>query len=508
MPSRTRLGRLNGVTLSILGSLVLLVGLVWSLRSGDDQQAGAGHLTLYCAAGLKPPVEAAAQQYAERYGVKVDITYGGSGTLLSSLKVAGTGDLYLAADESYCELARREGLSRETFALATMRPVVGVLRGNPKGIASVSDLLGPEVRLGLANPEAAAIGRVVRAALTESDHWSAVSSAAKVTKPTVMDLANDLNLGSLDASLVWDSTVSQFESLESVDLPELEGWAKSVTICVLESSEEPTAALRFCRFLSARDAGLPIFEELGYEPVEGDLWEEKPDLLLFSGGMLNSAIDDTVRAFEEREGISVTRVYNGCGLLVAQMNAGASPDAYFSCDQTFLDLVSDRFQPGTTVSSNRLVILVREGNPSAIKGLRDLCLPGLKIGLGHPEKSALGALSRRVFAEAGLTERLEASGNIILDSATGDFLVNQMRTGSLDAVIVYRSNAAAALEDVDIVELTSPNAQATQPFAIAHSTEHPKTLARLLDALSEVGSRERFDSLGFGWERQLSQGTK
>ena len=83
-----------------------------------------------------------------------------------------------------------------------------------------------------------------------------------------------------------------------------------------------------------------------------------------------------------------------------------------------------------------------------------------------------------------------------------------MRTGSLDAVIVYRSNAAAALEDVDIVELSSLNAQATQPFAIAHSTEHPKTLARLLDALSQVESRERFDSLGFGWERQLSQGAK
>jgi len=508
MLSRTRLGRLNGVALSILGSLVLLVGLVWSLRDGEDGHASAGRLTLYCAAGLKPPVEAAAQEYEERYGVKVDITYGGSGTLLSSLKVAGTGDLYLAADESYCELARAEGLARETFALATMRPVVGVRSGNPKGIARVSDLLGPEVRLGIANPEAAAVGRVVRSALKESGDWEDISSAAKVTKPTVMDLANDLNLGSLDASLVWDSTVSQFESLESVDLEELEGWTKSVTICVLESAEEPTAALRFCRFLSARDAGLPLFEEMGYVPVDGDLWEERPDLLLFSGGMLNSAIDDTVRAFEEREGVSVTRVYNGCGLLVAQMNAGASPDAYFSCDQTFLDVVSDRFQPGTTVSSNRMVILVRKGNPSSIEGLADLCVPGLEIGLGHPEKSALGALSYRVFANAGLTERLESSGNIILDSATGDFLVNQMRTGSLDAVIVYRSNAAAALDDVDLVEIDNPDALATQPFAISHATEHERTLTRLLDALSLAGSRERFNSLGFGWERQLPQGSK
>jgi len=503
MPTRSRLGRTNGVALSIVGSLVLLVALIWTLQDDRDDSASAGHLTLYCAAGLKPPVESAAREYEERYGVHVDITYGGSGTLLSSLKVSNIGDLYLAADDSYSDLAREEGIAREVFQLATMRPVVGVSAGNPKGIATISDLLGPGVRLGLANPDAAAVGRAVRTAFTESGQWDTVSKAAVVMKPTVMDLANDLNLGSIDAGLVWDSTVNQFTGLESVHLPELEGSARSVTICVLESSERPTAALRFCRYLSSRDAGLPHFERMGYAAAEGDRWEEKPELLLFCGGMLNAAIDDTVTAFEEREGLSVTRVYNGCGLLVSQMNAGASPDAYFSCDQTFLDLVSERFHPGTTVSSNRMVILVRKGNPSGITELADLCGPGLKIGLAHPEKSAIGVLTRDLFEEAGLTERLEASGNIVLDSATGDFLVNQMRTGSLDAVIVYRSNAAAALGDVDLVALTAPGAQATQPFAIAHATNHPRTLARLLRAFTQTDSRARFDALGFGWEQPL-----
>ena len=503
MPTRSRLGHTNGVALAIVGSLALLVALIWTLQGDRDDRGTAGRLTLYCAAGLKPPVETAAREYEARYGVHIDITYGGSGTLLSSLKVMDIGDLYLAADNSYSDQARADGLAREVFPLATMIPVVGVTAGNPKGIATVSDLLGPEVRLGLANPDAAAVGRVVRAALMESGHWDAVSKAATVTKPTVMDLANDLNLGSLDAALVWNSTINQFTELESVHLPELRGNTRAVTICVLESSERPTAALRFCRYLSSRDAGLPHFERMGYTPAEGDLWEELPQLLLFCGGMLNAAIDDTVAAFEEREGLSITRVYNGCGLLVSQMNAGASPDAYFSCDQTFLDLVSERFHPGTTVSSNRLVILVRKGNPSGIIELADLCGPGLKIGLAHPEKSALGVLTKSIFEEAGLMERLEASGNIMLDSATGDFLVNQMRTGSLDAVIVYRSNAAAALGDVDLVPLTATGAQATQPFAVARATNHPRTLARLLDAFTRADSRARFDALGFGWEQPL-----
>lgn len=503
MPTRSRLSRAPSAAPYILGSLALLLALIWSLPGGRDENAGAGHLTLYCAVGLKPPVEAAALEYEERYGVHIDITYGGSGTLLGNLKLSHLGDLYLAADDSYSDMAREEGLAREVFDLATMSPVVGVRRGNPHGIATVSDLLGPAIRLGYANPDTAAIGRASRDSFTASGDWAAIKSATLVTKPNVMDLASDLSLGSLDAGLIWDSTVRQYTDLEAVHLPELAGEARQVTICVLESSQRPTAALRFCRFLSARDAGLLHFEEKGYVAVEGDRWEEKPELLLFCGGMLNAAIDETVSAFEAREGLSVTRVYNGCGLLVSQMQAGASPDAYFSCDQAFLDLVAERFHPGTTVSSNRMVILVRKGNPSGIAELADLCEPGLMLGFAHPEKSALGVLTHRLIAEANLTQCIEASGNLMLDSATGDFLVNQMRTGSLDAVIVYRSNAAAALKDLDLVPLSAPDAQATQPFAIAHATDHFRTLARLLDALTEPSSRQRFDALGFGWEQPI-----
>jgi len=35
----------------------------------------------------------------------------------------------------------------------------------------------------------------------------------------------------------------------------------------------------------------------------------------------------------------VTRVYNGCGILVGQMQAGAKPDLYFACDAQFMAMV-------------------------------------------------------------------------------------------------------------------------------------------------------------------------
>ena len=70
-------------------------------------------LDFYCAAGMKPPVAKIAEQYEKEYGVKINIIYGGSGTLLNNLEVAQKGDLYLAADYSYIDIAREKNLLAE-----------------------------------------------------------------------------------------------------------------------------------------------------------------------------------------------------------------------------------------------------------------------------------------------------------------------------------------------------------------------------------------------------------
>ena len=37
--------------------------------------------------------------------------------------------------------------------------------------------------------------------------------------------------------------------------------------------------------------------------------------------MLRPAIEETIKDFEQREGAQVTTIYNGCGILVAQIKA-------------------------------------------------------------------------------------------------------------------------------------------------------------------------------------------
>lgn len=489
--------RVDGALAVFAGSLVVLLAAVWLLTSGGAGGPASGaRLFVHCAAGVRPPVEAAARDYQRRYGVIVELAYGGSGTLLSNLEVSGAGDLYVAGDDSFVAEAIAQGHGREVFQLAVIRPVIGVPAGNPAGVAALADLAREGVRVGIGNPDVAAVGRIARQVLEEEGLWDAVRANLTVEKPTVPELAVDLELGTLDAAVLFDATVAQSDSVEVVRVPAFEAEPRLVAACVLESSARPTEALRFARFLAARDEGQLHFAEHGYEPAGGDAWHGSPELLLFSGAMLNAAVDETIGAFEEREGVSVTRVYNGCGILVAQMRAGERPDAYFSCDSSFLDMVADDFGPGTTVASNALVILVKEGDPRGVGDLAGLAQPGLRLGLAHAQNSALGALTDRLLVERGLRDAVRA--NLAVESATADFLVAQMRAGSLDAVVVYRTSCAFALGDHDALPI--PGAVATQPFAVARGSDHPHLMGRLLAAILEAESRARFEAVGFGWE--------
>jgi molybdate transport system substrate-binding protein len=501
IPRPRRSAQVNVAWLSFLASflaLAVLIGiLVWD-RMGDRGAQTHQPLVVYCAAGLKRPVEAVAREYEKRYGVPVKLQYGGSQTLLSGIETIARGDLYLAADDSYIRIGRDKGLLAETLDLARQTLVVAVQEGNPKKIRKLDDLLSDGIRLSFANPDAAAAGKVGREALQKGGHWDAVQKRIVVFKPTVNDVANDVGVGAVDAGIVWDAVVRQMPGLEAVPLPELAGATSLVAVAVLRATTQPAAALRFARFLAARDAGLPVFQEQGFAVVEGDRWAEEPELRLLAGAMLRPAVAETITAFEEREGVRVTRVYNGCGILVAQMRAGEHPDAYFACDQSFMDSVHDLFLDATPISTNRLVILVPKGNPHGIHSLADLAKPGLKVGVGHEKQCALGVLTQKTLNETCTLGQVMK--NVKVQSPTGDMLVNQLLTGSLDAVVAYVSNAAEAADHLEAIPVDVPCAVAVQPLAVGKHSDFKHLAGRLADALRSAESRRRFEEKGFRWQ--------
>lgn len=496
-----------GIKISVL--TIIIVGLLiymmqWdSTNQGDDEPVE--NLLFYCAAGIKPPVEEIVREYKKNYGTSVQIQYGGSGTLLSNIRVAQKGDLFLAADQTYIDTAKQEyDLLDEVIPIAAIRPVIAVAKGNPKNIHSLQDLLRTDVAVAVANPEAASIGRVTKDLLEKTGRWAPLAEAAKVTKPTVTDIANDIKLGTVDAGFLWDATVNQYPELEMVDVPEFAEGRQQITLSVLKSTKHPAKTLHFARYLTARDRGLPYFQKYGYVPVEGDRWEEKPRLLLYSGGVNQLAIEKTIEEFEKREGVEVTRVYNGCGILVSQMRAfqmkgeeSKMPDAYFACDVSFMDQVDDDFMERIDLAETDMVILVPKGNPKNILTLQDLARPGLQIGLANPEQSALGALCKRMLEQVGIYD--EVVKNVAVNTPTADLLVNQISVGKLDAVIVYQANCPNVKDTLTLVAIDHPAAKAIQPFATYRNSRHKHLVERFLVKLQSAPSQQKFIDTGFRW---------
>jgi molybdate transport system substrate-binding protein len=90
------------------------------------------------------------------------------------------------------------------------------------------------------------------------------------------------------------------------------------------------------------------------------------------------AIQDLVQAFANREGITVTTVFNGCGILCAAMKTMQDssnpkfPDVYYACDVCFVPPVAKHFPEAVLLTEAEIVIAVPKGNPKSIKTLADL----------------------------------------------------------------------------------------------------------------------------------------
>ncbi len=458
-----------------------------------------GSLMVYCAAGIKKPVAAIAKQYEEDYGVTVQLQYGGTGTLLSQVRVAKQGDIFIAADDGAVADAQKHKAVRESVKLAIQYPVIAVRVGNEKGIKEFKDLLREDVEVAVSNPEAASIGK--RTQKASGDRWEALKAHVAVMKPTVTELAADLKVGAVDAAVIWNSTVPQFEGLETVEIPEFNDQKDNVTANILEASTQPQAALKFARYLVAPERGGKVFTEKGFDVAKGDAWAEKPELILYSGGVNRPAVEELLQEFAEREGIELTTVFNGCGILCASMQAMTNtanpkfPDAYYACDLCFVPPVAEHFPESVMLTETDIGIAVRNGNPKKVKTLADLAQPGLKVGLCNAEQSTLGFMTQGMLKSSALYDSIRS--NVVVEVPTADFLVNQMRAGALDAAIVYKVNYQLQEEHLEFLEIDHEGAKAVQPFSVRGDSPNAQLAGRLLKHLQ--ANKSRFEETGFKW---------
>lgn len=260
---------LSRSTVAAAGSLVafgLAAGGLWWREHGGE--ATDRPLVVYAAPAVRVPLEATARQFEAETGRRVELRYGPSEDVLTKVGMvnpADPADVFLPADESYVRLAHGRGLVAEQFPLATMRAVVLLAPGNPKGIAAWSGLLRDGVKVAVPNP-GAAVGKVVRDHLAATGNWLALRPRA-IDTGTVTEAANAAKLGSVDAAIVWDAVAAGYSGQTALVLPELAGATARVEVAVLKQSADPDAAREFVHYLTAADRGLRHFRAAGFAVI-------------------------------------------------------------------------------------------------------------------------------------------------------------------------------------------------------------------------------------------------
>lgn len=251
-----------------IAALGLLIALLYLEATAPEFSPATRPVRVYCAAALRPALLAIVADYLRDTGEVVECEFGDSGKMLGQVMIRHDGDLFLPADDSYVRLAEAKGLVDRTIPLCRMHAVILTRPGNPFRIAALDDLLKPGLKLGIANPDRAAIGKVVRDHLTGQARWDALAARIDVQHLNVTDAANAIQIGSRDATFVWDAVAVNYPELAVVRVPELDGAIGRVELAVLAHAPNAAAAGRFARYLASSDGGLAQLRKFGFTEVE------------------------------------------------------------------------------------------------------------------------------------------------------------------------------------------------------------------------------------------------
>jgi molybdate transport system substrate-binding protein len=249
-----------------------------ALLSGAAQ--AADRLLIFAGAATVPPTTEAAKGFERKTGVKVDVVFGGSGYVLSQMKLSKQGDLYFPGSSDYMQLAKREGyvLPETEKVIVYVVPAINVQKGNPHNIKGLKDLLKPGLRVAIANPEGVCVGayavEIFEKELTPQEREQLKANIKNYTG-SCEQTATAISLKLADAVVGW--RMFQYwdpERIETIPLPAaLIPRIGYIPIAVSKYSKQPNLAQQFIDFITGKE-GQTIYAKFSYfaDPQSAFKW--------------------------------------------------------------------------------------------------------------------------------------------------------------------------------------------------------------------------------------------
>lgn len=239
--------------------------------------------------------------------------------------------------------------------------------------------------------------------------------------------------------------------------------------------------------------------------------EEKTDVIVFAAASMTETLTQIQEMYQEvAPDVNLVFTFDSSGTLKTQIEEGADCDLFISAAQkqmNQLDITADPevnengldFVDDTTrinLLENKVVLAVPDGNPADIQSFEDLGTDKLTLLCLGNEDVPVGAYSEEILTSLEILEQLEADQKITYGSNVKE-VTTQIKEGSVDAGIIYATDAfSAELTVVDQADSTLCR-QVIYPAAVLKTAQHPEEAKAFLDYLGTEECAEVFEAVGF-----------
>jgi molybdate transport system substrate-binding protein len=226
--------------------------------------------------------------------------------------------------------------------------------------------------------------------------------------------------------------------------------------------------------------------------------EDSHELTVFAAASLRESFEDLAKTFEARTHVKVHLNLAGSQELRTQIENGARADVFASADQKHMAaLVKANMVAAPRVfARNTPVVIVPKGNPSKVGSFDQL--PGArKIVIGVPEVP-IGNYTLQILDKAGADFKQKVLANVVSREPNVRQVMAKVSLGEADAAIVYRTDAMAGKDKVEIIEIPAKlNVVAEYPVAVLAKAPEAATARAFVDLLLSADGQKRLGAAGF-----------
>jgi molybdate transport system substrate-binding protein len=252
--------RSDAMTRGLLACIFASVGL---LVACGDTNTSRDELLVSAAASLADAfAEMEAAFEAENPGMDVVLNVAGSSALREQILEGAPVDVFASANLANMQQLEQAGeLAGDPAVFARNQMQIAVPSGNPGDVVGLEDFSRDQLLIGLC-AEPVPCGELAREVLSRAG----VTPAVDTDEPDVRALVTKIELGELDAGIVYATDVADSgRGVEGVDIPEESNVAAVYSIAALKGTSSPDEAQAFVAFVQS-ERGQAILADYGFVP--------------------------------------------------------------------------------------------------------------------------------------------------------------------------------------------------------------------------------------------------